>query len=346
MCRRYAPVYSNASKASLGKPNSLGARQLAPLSAFKEGRTSRGVEIVAFGWMALGGLMDRELQNEAYFYLNPSWANFQEFLNHDNPARACSSRQKKTRTRATEGVFIKPAIFSQPPKDGKQGYRPLKKPSAPFDAVTKAKYKHYKVTAWLLGPNDEKTAFIFYKQSNLNFTKTKANCNKIMDLIANFANAWPDAPLDDDLFKWQVVAAAVVVLSPGSVRIKVPGWTQDGWRIRIPYYDTDTCTIRNFERTCYAGVSLETSFPDVPSSAELWQSGPSSKEIIIPKDLNGRTATKKVMEMAATSYEELYLAVKRHGGRHSSAHRLIKVWYHSWKKASSKKSNNTVVIVI
>ena len=37
--------------------------------------------------------------------------------------------------------------------------------------------------------------------------------NKIMDLFANFANAWPDAPLDDDIFKWQVIVAAVVVLS-------------------------------------------------------------------------------------------------------------------------------------
>jgi hypothetical protein len=281
-------------------------------------------------------------------------------------------------------------IFNQPPKGGQQMFRPLKKPDSPYDVVAHAKYKYGQVTAWLLGPNDKKLPFSLYDQSNLNFTNTTANCNRIMALLANFINAWPDAPLDDTKFKWQVVAAAVAVMSPGAVKVKVPVWTQEGWHVFIPYYDTEAQAIKNLQRSMYTGVSLESSFPGVPLSAELWESGKHQQQKIIGKDSNGyhesslptdrdffqdrcftqgkqqstttkdellarekferflswklagRMATKKEMEGAALAYEELYLAGKRHGGRLSRAHRLVKVWYHSWKKLTYISARKTL----
>lgn len=180
-------------------------------------------------------------------------------------------------------------MFSHPPKDGKQVWKPLTKGKAPPTLVTTINRKLGKVTAELSGPDNSKIKFDLFNQGNLDFTGTPRHCTEAMDLIAKFANAWPDAPLDVANFKRQVIATAVAVMSPPQVRIKVPQWTQSGFRIKIPYFNTDSNAMKEFSRETYAGVSLEATIPDIPSSAELWYKpkGQGKKETVLGKDPNG-----------------------------------------------------------
>ncbi|KAG8631377.1 hypothetical protein KVT40_000517 [Elsinoe batatas] len=163
------------------------------------------------------------------------------------------------------------AIFTQPPKDGKQTYKILVNKNNPDKINTRRPTNRGRTVAWLVGPKGDKFPIILVDQGKVNFS-TYANVEKAMQLILKFANAWPDAPLDQVSFRLMVAEVAVAVMSPTSVRIKAPTWRAwRGWKILIPYFNTETHQIEEYSRTAYAGLSLDVSFPDIPADAELYR---------------------------------------------------------------------------
>ena len=182
------------------------------------------------------------------------------------------------------------AMFETPPKDGKERYKPR------FKKNGKLYLQKFQTKATIFLEDDNGDFFKFSvegTQSPIEFATNYDNCVRLAKALANFMNAWPEAPLFGSLgntraLSFMVAQAAFNYLAPDYVRVKAPTWSKDkGFASSIQYWDTEACESKIYRRVSYNGIKLDIHLPDLPSNVQLYLPKENSRGTLIDRNPDG-----------------------------------------------------------